>query len=423
MARRICPFIVLLFLSLAIFSAHHGFAQVHYPFLFDYTYSARMGAHNIITLHRGLYGLEGKILKACWFDEDNFGKKAAGLTYRLAKSILVDYALDHLSFLGQHEVFGHGARYREFGYVDNEFTLNLPPPYGNGRGWARTGYLKEDRITGPHERLGMILGGSESNAVLSQVLRSNWLQRGSIHYRESILYILSANDLSSYILRTRYNLRGEGGNDVLNYLRTLNSQHGYFLEENHKLTLDDLAARAWINMLDPFLYFSLYAYFKTYLWSGDESVPVPMIKWGGARYLPSFHLVLTPFGPEYYFENLVVKNGRIYDVYLRYGNPTFHKFWGMGAHVMNLVKGARISLDARVDIWNQPPLLLGGERMTETGGGWGGSIQGAVYYRLFKNRPLFHLTAQAGYKTAGFLKGEQLAGGFILRVGISFYGL
>jgi len=400
-----------------------AFAQVQYPLLFDKTFSARTGAHNIVTLHRGLYGLEGKFLKARWFDEDSFGKKAAGMTYRLAKSILVDYALDHLSFLGQHEVFGHGARYREFGYVDNEFTLNLPPPYGNGRGWASTGHLKKPRITGPHERLGMVLGGSESNAVLSHVLRSNWLQRGSIHYRESILYILSANDLSSYILRTRYNLRGEGGNDVLNYLRTLNSQHGYFLEENHKLTLDDLAARAWINMLDPFLYFSLYAYFKTYLWSGDESVPVPMIKWGGARYLPSFHLGLTPFGPEYYFENLVVKNGRIYDVYLRYGNPTFHKFWGMGAHVMNLVKGARISLDARVDIWNQPPLLLGGERMTETGGGWGGSIQGAVYYRLFKNRPLFHLTAQAGYKTAGFLKGEQLAGGFILRVGISFYGL
>ncbi len=78
-----------------------------------------MGGHIIITLHRGIYAIENKFLKTRWFDENNFGKKAAGLTYRLAKTILVDNVLDHLSFLGQHEVFGHGAGYRELGFVDN----------------------------------------------------------------------------------------------------------------------------------------------------------------------------------------------------------------------------------------------------------------------------------------------------------------
>ena len=34
-----------------------------------------------------------------------------------------------------------------------------------------------------------------------------------------------------------------------------------------------------------------------------------------------------------------------------------------------------------------------------------------------------HLTAQVGYKTAGFLEGEQLAGSIVLRTGISFLGL
>ena len=397
--------------------------RVQYPFVIDNTYTARTGAHNIITLHRGLYGLENRLLQTRWFDEKNFVKKAAGLTYRLAKTILIDNVVDHLSFLAQHEVFGHGARYREFGFVNNEFTLNLPPPYGNGRGWARTGRLEEERFLSAHEHIAMKSGGSESNIILSGIMQANWLQRGSIHYRESILYLMSANDLSLYILRTKYGLRGEAGNDVLNYLKALNVHEGYLFEEDYELALDDLAAKAWINLLNPFQYFSLYAYFKTYLWSGDESLHFPMIELWGVEYLPSFRLGLTPFGPEFYLENFVVKSDRIFNLYFRYGNPTFHKFWGMGAHVINLVKGHRFTVNTRLDIWDQPPLELGGDTIRESDGGLGGRIQGTFYYRLFKDKSLIHLTAQIGYKTAGFLEGEQLADGIVLRVGISFFGL
>lgn len=398
-------------------------AQVQYPLLFDNTYSARIGAHNIITLHRGIYDLENRFLKTRWFDENNFGKKAAGMTYRLAKTILLDNVVDHLGFLAQHEVFGHGARYREFGFVANEFTLNLPPPYGDGKGWARTGHLEEEREVSSHEHIAMKFGGSESNIVLSGILRANWLQRGSIHYRESILYLMSANDLSAYILRTKYGLRGKGGNDVLNYLRALNAHEGHLLEEDYKLTLDDLAAQAWINLLNPFQYFSLYAYFKTYLWSGDESFRIPMIQFWGAEYLPSFRLGLTPFGPEFYFENFVLKSGRIFNLYFRYGDPVFHKFWGMGAQAINFVRGERFSVNARMDIWDQPPLLLGGETIRESNGGLGVAVLGTIYYRISKDKSLLHLAAQIGYKTAGFFEGEQLAAGIVLRVGISFLGL
>lgn len=401
----------------------HAFDQVQYPLLFDNIYSARMGAHSIITLHRGIYGLENRFLKARWFEENNFGKKAAGLTYRLAKTILLDNVVDHLSFLAQHEVFGHGARYREFGFVANEFTLNLPPPYGDGKGWAQTGYLEEQREVSPHEYIAMKFGGSESNIILSGILRANWLRRGSIHYRESILYLLSANDLSAYILRTKYGLRGRGGNDVLNYLRALNALEGHPLEEDYKLTLDDLSALAWISLLNPFQYLSLYAYFKTYLWSGNESFRIPMIKFWGAEYLPSFRLGLTPFGPEFYFENFVLKSGRILNFYFRYGDHTFHKFWGMGVRVVDIVRGQRFAVNTRLDIWDQPRLLLGGGTIRESRGGLGVAVFGTIYYRISKNRSLFHLAAQVGYKTAGFLEGEQLAGGFVLRLGISFLGL
>jgi hypothetical protein len=382
-----------------------------------------MGAHNIITLHRGIYGLESRLLKTRWFDENNFGTKAAGLTYRLAKTIFVDNILDHLSFLAQHEVFGHGARYREFGFVDNEFTLNLSPPYSDGKGWARTGRLVENRALSPHERLLMVSGGSEANTLLSGILRDNWLQRGALHYRESILYLLSANDLSAYILRTKYGLRDESGNDILNYLKLINSREGNILQGEDRLTIDDLAGGAWINLLNPFQYFSLYAYFKTYLWSGDESCPFPMIRLWDFRYLPSFRMGLTPFGPEFYSEHLVAASDRIYEVYFRYGDPTFHKFWGLGAHVLDLIRSERFSVNARLDIWDQPSLLLGGENIIQTQGGLGSAIRGTFYYKISNDSSLLHLTAEIGYKSAGYLEGERLDGGIILRVGISFFGL
>jgi hypothetical protein len=248
-------------------------------------------------------------------------------------------------------------------------------------------------------------------------------QRGSINYRESILYLYTANDLSAYILRTKYDLRGKSGNDILNYLRVINTSEGYLLEDDYKLTLNDLARHAWINLLNPFQYFSLYAYFKTYLWAGDESWPIPMIKLWGIKYLPSFHLGLTPFGPEFYFENFMVKSDRIINLYFRYGDPTFHQFWGLGATIINLVKSRRFSINARLDIWDQPSFFLGGEQITETRGGLGGAIQGTFYYRISKDKSLLHLTAQVGYKTSGFLEGEQLADGPSFRVGISFFGL
>lgn len=398
-------------------------AQVQYPLLFDRTYSSIMGAHNIVTLHRGIYGLESRILKTSWFDESNFGKKAAGLSYRLAKTILVDNVLDHLSFLAQHEVFGHGARYREFGFIDNEFTLNLPPPYGDGKGWSRTGYLDEGRALSYHERLLMVSGGVESNTILSGILRDNWLQRGSIHYRESILYLLAANDLSAYILRTKYGLRDESGNDILNYLKLINAREGHLLEREDKLTLDDLAARAWISILNPFQYYSLYTYFKTYLWSGDESFSFPMFRFWGIRYLPCFRMGLTPFGPELYWESFVATQDRIFEAYFRYGDPTFHEFWGLGVSVTDLIRSRRISIHARVDMWDQPSLLLGGERIGETRGGLGVAVRGTIYYRISRDKSLLHLTAELGYKTAGYLEGEHLSGGPIIRLGISFFGL
>ncbi|MFP4081137.1 MAG: hypothetical protein ACLFVG_00110 [Candidatus Aminicenantes bacterium] len=410
---------VLFLVVLLIMASHPGRAQVQYPLLLDKTGSSKAGAHCIIAAHRGIYGLENRFLNIKWTDEDNFTEKAAGISFRLGKTILLDNVLDHLSFLIQHEVFGHGARYREFGYKNNSYRLNLLFPYGNGKGWAIRGRPEVNRKISPHENMASIIGGSESNTVLSNILRFKWLQRGKMNYRETILYLFSANDLGMYILRTKYNLRGEAGNDVLSYLTAINTYQGYPHGVGYKLTLDRLAGQAFINMLNPFNYFSVYAYFYTYLWSGEENFNIPMIHIGNMRYIPSFRLGLSPFGSEFYFENFFALSSAVIHVYFRYGDPTFHKFWGLGLHGLNLMQDDNLTIHAQVDLWDQPSLLLGGETVKPGPSGLGGALMATLFYKLAGAGSRFQLAAQIGYKTAGFLEGENLRAGFIARLGLS----
>ena len=70
-----------------------------------------------------------RYLKPRWFEEDKKSRKAIGIFYRLSKTVLLDNVIDHLAILTQHEVFGHGSRYREFGYKNNSYSLSLFPPY------------------------------------------------------------------------------------------------------------------------------------------------------------------------------------------------------------------------------------------------------------------------------------------------------
>jgi len=398
-------------------------AEVQYSLIVDKTYSSAVGANNLITLHRGIYALENRFFKTRWFDENTFGKKTLGVTFRLCKTILLDNALDHLSFLVQHEVFGHGSRFREFGHIKNSYELNLLFPYGCSSSWARDGTLSPRRVITSHENMAIIIGGSEANTILSNLMRYKWLKRGSINYRETFLYLLTANDLCLYILRTKHQKRVSEENDIYNFLRAINAYEGYPQEEDYRLTLDDLTKYTLINILNPFQYFSLYTYFSRYLWSGKENCILPMINIWNMKYMPSFRLGLTPFGSEFYFENFIVSTKKIINLYFRYGEPTFRKFYGLGLKAIDLICNQKLSVHARLDIWHQPSILLGGETVKAAKAGLGGALFGTVFYKILGADSFMYIQAQLGYKTPGFLEGEKLGKGFIGRIGISFLEL
>jgi hypothetical protein len=413
-------FFLSLLITVFMASAQLIWADATYRLILDKNLSSYTGAHNIITLHRGIYELEKSLLKTKWFEENSFVNKSAGIVYRLTKSVFIENVIDHMGFLAQHEVFGHGARYREFGFKNNEYTLHLVFPYGDSQGRASPGELDPQRFTTIHEHLAMITGGSNSNIILSSLLKYKWLERGSINFRETILYLISSNDLSSYIWRTKWGLRSSRSNDVLNYLRVINAHNGLYQEEDYRMTLDRLSQHALINVLDPFQYFSLFTYFVTYLWSGNESFQLPMISLWGFQYLPSFHLGLTPFGPEFYFEHFFLYKEKILNFFLRYGEPTFHQFWGLGVEAIDLISYKDISINPRFNLWNQPALLLGGEKITHGNSGLGFSVFITALLRISNTRPAIRLVGEIGYKTSGFVPGEMLSEGFSFRAGLGF---
>ncbi len=391
-------------------------AQDRYFLIWDDNASSFASAENLLTVHRMAYEFEDTLIRRSYWKEDTRGKKMAGMGYRLAKSVLLDVQVDLLIHFWQRLVFGHGFRYREFGLENNAYTIELFPPYGGADGIAVRGNIPGKREFGIHEEAVINMGAMSSASMMATTLRDKWLLRGDIHYRETLLFLSTHHDYTAYILSNQLFAPNEIGNFVLTYLEGINGRYGFDTEETYQLTLNDLSSRVSVNFLNIYQFFAIYAYLKTYLYDGQDTAPLPMLQVGAYQWLPSIRFGLTPFGSEYFIENHVVREGDLYELSLRLGDGKLDRFWGLGARWRHPL-GPRLSLEPRIDIWDQPSLSLGGDIVRDTDGGFGGRFLGAVDYQFGEAVPL-GLHAQVGFKTAGFIPGEQLDEGLIVRVGL-----
>ncbi|MBI5217926.1 MAG: hypothetical protein HY958_03235 [Bacteroidia bacterium] len=412
---------ILIILSLTLnfrLSTFNCFAQVQYSFIFDQNLSSVASAQNLLTLHKSVYESENLYLKPSLFEENTFVKKTLGIGYRFCKTVLLDNIIDHMTGLVQHEVSGHGARYREFGYKESHYSLHLFYPYGDGHGVAYSGNLPPGLHTSKHEDILKVIGGNEANDILSYELAYKWLARGKINYRESILYLGCFHNLSFYILSTKYLNRNNTGNDINAYIMdiNMNESHG----TNHPYDIDKLSDFVILDLFNTFQYFAAYTYLKTYLWSGSEEQKIPMIPLKNVQYLPSFRLGLSPFGAEFYFDNFLKKESKILNIYFRYGEPTYHHFCGGGIRSDNIFKYKSLTAGIKIDAWDQPSVYIGGKTIDRYKYDIGGAVAGIVYYKILNKEFPLSLMAQCGYKTAGYLEGEKLSEGAIVRVGICF---
>ena len=141
-----------------------------------------------------------------------------------------------------------------------------------------------------------------------------------------------------------------------------------------------------------------------------------MIRLGKTKWLPSLRFGLTPFGSEWILENHLLINQNIFEISIRQGDNKLDDFWGLGIKFRNRLTDF-LSIGSKIDIWSQPEMELGGNSIYQTKRGLGGRVLGELNYEFNASNPMGIYT-QIGYKTSGFIEGEQLRRKVIFRIGL-----
>ena len=217
--------------------------------------------------------------------------------------------------------------------------------------------------------------------------------------------------------------------DVKHYVDLLNNTY-----KHDHLSIKSLKRQSWINLLDPFTYLSIYSW-GDFIISGNQR-PVPMIPIGKYGYLPGMRLGLTPFGPEYYLENYLVKENEPIYAYLRCCRHAGHTYPGIGLeHPSLLWHSEETTVGIRVDGWYQPHTAFNDKEYSYKNlrEKWErqealppspydpklGLAASIMLRKQFGSSGSLFL--QVGGKTKGFLPGESLEAAATIRGGITIW--
>lgn len=384
-------------------------AQVENPFIIDDNISAIVAARDLTSIHEITTAYEQARLPQRFTDESTYGTKILGRFYRLGKTIFAEDIEDFMLSLVQHEVFGHGARLREFGDEHVTYGLHVFPPYGSGSGVT---YFNTDQLYSLDQYSAIDIAGMQADELLGDEMRLRAIERGRINYRESQLYFTGRLSVATYAAWTQASdLDAGNGNDIAGYVRIVGHR-------NPTINLSRIQSLSLLSFLDPMTLDWFYSYFYGYLIKGEVETPVPTIDAGAWRYLPGFRFGLTPFGYEFYLENMAIDSGRVINLTLSAGSADKSTSWSASVSSHHLWRTGGLTLDGHAALWRQPELQLGIENMAPTFP-WTNGALGTIMasYQISSGSGL---TLEAGYKSKGFVQGEPLDAGGIFRAGIQF---
>ncbi|HNA61576.1 MAG TPA: hypothetical protein PKW79_00665 [Rhabdochlamydiaceae bacterium] len=392
-------------------------ADPGYNLICDSHLSPYAGAENLLAAHTILE--ESKIDQFTMLYR--FSPRPTAKVARAGELIFLWAPINYYAAVAQHEVFGHGYRVRNLeglGACVTNYKFGVPPPYGHGGGVTQFRWYPSK--TNAFDKIAITFGGVEASGIFANRIRLQWLKKSQVSPRQSLLYLLSEHDLTRYTLMTKYGDKG----DIDVYIQEMNAVY------NHgNLSLASLKKEVLVNFLDPFTYYSLFACYK-FIINGNEG-PLPMLSFGNYRYLPGFRLGLTPFGTEYYAENFLLKDNKPIYFYLRGGQFADLTYFGAGIQYPHLWDVASFSLGFRIDLWNQPDFSftdpqLNWRAVTSRGGfvATNENSRLGLSCSILAERKLWDSGAfflQCGFKSEGFVPGEELGASPILRVGITLW--
>ena len=349
---------------------------------------------------------EDRLLPPRLFEEDSALRRSAGASYRFARLFAIDLPVEDWLRVVNHEVFGHGARLRERFDGPIRYTIGVPPPYGEGGGSTS---FEFDRDPTAEELLAVTVGGMEANNVGASRVALRAIHHGETTHRDMLRYLLGRLDSVGYILGTDDELEEEG-HDVSDFLRILGEVAGSDLRPA------DLRQRAIVGLADPMLGYAVYGLAVSYLWRGRSTVAVPTIRIGGARYLPALRFYLTPFGTEWAVDNTIARALATTRVSLRFGEAPGARSFGVAVHRTPAWTWRRTRIDADVHVWHQPRVLDDGTVEESTGAAAYATASLPLETKWLR---WASVVVQGGYKSRGFIEGEPLGGGMVVRGGLA----
>lgn len=397
------------------------YADARYQAIVDIDFSPYAGGEDILTFQHALVVGEDKLVgrPPSWTNFVNgMGRFLEMIPWGITNTYLM---------ITQHEIFGHGYRLRDIGPL---YAKNIRYKYK----WygAATYYKPTHRLTTSLQTT-IASGGVEGTAILANRLRLKWLASGHIDGREATLYTQSQQDITNYTLSMKILGPDHEGHDISMYIYFLNATYRPY---GH-LTKKQLEKWVLINYLDPFTYFAYISWFK-FISSGTP-FNLPMIPIGDYKYMPSVRLGLAPFGPEYFLENFLVKDGKPIYFYIKGGSFAKNNYFGFGIEQPYLFHWKGFDIGYRLDAWRQPHVLfkkgeLNAEQVFELKSqnepvpqlyssstlhkqSLGISLYAIIQKQIKESH--FYYFFEPGFKTKGFLPGEALRAAPIVRLGFS----
>lgn len=327
------------------------FKQFHdatYKVGWDIHFSPYAGGEDILFAHRTLERAEGYLIG---LGPVYYSTEPSARLWRFSELYMGWLPVNYLATVVQHEIFGHGYRIRDInrGRAKVEgYKFNVPPPFGEGG--ASTHYDVGDALT-TTEETSIAMAGVESTAILANLTKFKWLEAHRIDPRQTVLYLLGQHDLNLYIGSLKIMDDDLNGHDIHMYIKSLN-----FTYTNNFISGARLRSLSWINLGDPFTFYSIYAWWH-YVFSGRET-RIPMIPIYNIGYLPGIRLGLTPFGPEFFIENYLLEGRRPIYFYVKGGRHSQNRYGGLGFYAPRIWERDRWFVGFRFDAWRQPKLLL-----------------------------------------------------------------
>ena len=390
-----------------------------YSVVFDSYMTPVAGAEGLLSAQYLLASAEDRWLPLKIGSERTRIGFTLGLLYRSGKFLTLDVPQDHFFLVVAHEVLGHGTRFRELGDGSIRYGFDAPIPYGAGEAFTRFDGLFP---VSPLADLTVSAAGIEAQHSLADAITDRAVDRGRLHYREAWLYFESRMAAVSYMLSA--SPTSSEGHDVADYLEAFEEACTAPCEP---LTRNHVQRRSLLALADPLLYYSMYGFAVSYIGNGRTTGPMPLIPLGGGtRILPSLGYALAPYGAEWTLRTAIhqeqrakTEKRRITGVMLRVGNTGASRTWGLSARARDVLRVRSLRIGLSVDVWRQPHVLA--DRTSDEQEFGGGAVASVVVPmpRWLRTRWSDGIHVSAGYKSQGFVPGEQLSGGAVLRAGIA----